>query len=164
MIFWFLPSFFSFDLSSAQYISEFVCCLIPHSIISQLYNTIPFSSRWLISPKLSKQSYSYGVYIVCIVVPNTAYTFLAFHSCHVSFPHMSFQYTSGSNTTFIVPTPLQCHLYCYIVLISHFLVDCCIEVILIDGWYYMHQHLIVYHYYHPPRTMTTSSFHVTPAA
>ena len=72
-----VPSFFSFDPSSAQYISEFVCCLIPHSIISQLYNTISFSSRWLISPKLSKQSYSYGM-----VVP------MAFHCCHVFSPHV----------------------------------------------------------------------------
>ena len=61
------------ELSVKISITEWQCIQLKN----RLYNTIPFSSRWLISPKLSKQSYSYGM-----VVP------MAFHCCHVFSPHV----------------------------------------------------------------------------
>ena len=111
---WFFGSFllFFWSILSSIYISEFVCCLIPHSIISQLYNTIPFSSRWLISPKLSKQSYSYGVYIVmyccsqyCVYHFGISFLSCLLPTCHFNTPpdltpHSSYQLLS--NVMYIV--------------------------------------------------------------
>ena len=55
-------------------------------------------------------------------------------------------YWPRSNTKCIIPISLQCHVYCYIILLAT-MVDCCIYYQLIgqERYTYMHQHYIIYH-------------------
>ena len=86
MIFWFLPSFLLIYPQLNIYLSLFVVWfptpLSPSSIIQ-------FPSP---HDDWSVQNYPNNPIVtgcmLCIVVPNTAYTFLAFHSCHVFSPHV----------------------------------------------------------------------------
>ena len=75
------------------------------------------------SVKPSKQSYRTGCNcLYCCSLYHFGILFLSY-----LFHTLPFQYTPappGSNTTCVIPIPLQCHVYCYIILLA-IMVDCC---------------------------------------
>lgn len=62
-----------------------------------------------------------GVYcLYCCSLYHFGILFLSylFHTCHFNTP-------PGLNTTCIIPIPLQCHVYCYNIILLAIMVDCC---------------------------------------
>jgi len=156
-----VPSFFSFDLSSAQYIylSLFVVWfptpLSPSSIIQ-------FPSP---HDDWSVQNYPNNPIVtgcmLCIVVPNTAYTILSFHSCHVFSPHVI---STPPDLTPHSSYQLLSNVI-YIVILFWLATFWLIVVYNIIALTYVHQHYGTHFSSNTPLgTMTTSPLHVTPAA
>jgi len=87
MIFWFLPSFLLIYSQLNIYLSLFVVWfptpLSPSSIIQ-----FPSPHNDWSVQNYPNNPIVMGCILLCIVVPNTAYTILSFHSCHVFSPHV----------------------------------------------------------------------------
>ena len=130
------------SILSSIYISEFVVVWFPPPIISQFYISL-LPTRYdgmhaMSVPKLYKQSYSYGVYIGVYCCSLSFWHFILV----ISFPRIVI---SIHPPDWFVPIPLQCHVYCYIILLATFWL---IVVYNINCWsreiYYMHQHFTLY--------------------
>ena len=116
------------------------CCLIPPSYHLPVLHFPPPDKIWWYAmsvPKLSKQSYSYGVYCCVLLFP----IILAFHSCHIFSTHCHFNTPPGLVRT--NSSPMSCILLYYY--ISHHGWLLYIISIVGQGRYtYMHQHFTLY--------------------
>ena len=162
MIFWFFPSFFSLDLSSAKYILWVYCCIISHSYhLPDPQFPCPHND-WcykMVVPKLFNQLYLWGVYCCVLLLFPTILSFYCWVYLFRSIPIQPLDQTPHVGTT---------PLLMYIVILFWFAIFWLIAVlkynININQW--VHQRLIVYHTIssatnddHEPLSLDTSGIH-----